>query len=127
MTLRLFTSESVTEGRPDKICDQISDSILDALITQDAHSRTAVETLVTTGLVHVAGEIRTSGYADIAALARRVINGIGYTSSEMGFDGDSCGVTVSIGEQSAEIGDGVSTSEEARDGTASHLHDQQGA
>lgn len=127
MTLRLFTSESVTEGHPDKICDQISDSILDALITQDAHSRTAVETLVTTGLVHVAGEIRTSGYADIAALARRVINSIGYTSSEMGFDGDSCGVTVSIGEQSTEIGDGVSTSEEARDGTASHLHDQQGA
>lgn len=127
MTLRLFTSESVTEGHPDKICDQISDNILDTLITQDAHSRTAVETLVATGLVHVAGEIRTSGYADIAAIARRVINGIGYTSSEMGFDGDSCGVTVSIGEQSPEIGDGVSSSEESRNGTASHLHDQQGA
>ena len=127
MTLRLFTSESVTEGHPDKICDQISDNILDTLITQDAHSRTAVETLVTTGLVHVAGEIRASGYADIAAITRRVINGIGYTSSEMGFDGDSCGVTVSIGEQSPEIGDGVSSSEESRNGTASYLHDQQGA
>ncbi|WJY68114.1 methionine adenosyltransferase [Corynebacterium auris] len=127
MTLRLFTSEAVTDGRPDKICDQISDNILDTLITQDAHSRTAVETLVTTGLVHVAREIRTSGYADIAAIARRVINGIGYTSSEMGFDGDPCGVTVSIGEQSPEIGDGVSSSEESRNGTASPLHDQQGA
>ncbi|MGO1307147.1 MAG: S-adenosylmethionine synthetase N-terminal domain-containing protein, partial [Microbacterium gubbeenense] len=86
MSLRLFTSESVTEGHPDKICDQISDSVLDALLTQDPGARVAVETLVTTGLVHVAGEIRTDGYADISTIARDVIRRIGYTSSDMGFD-----------------------------------------
>jgi len=127
MTLRLFTSESVTEGHPDKICDQISDSVLDALLTQDPGARVAVETLVTTGLVHVAGEIRTDGYADISTIARDVIRRIGYTSSDMGFDADSCGVTVSVGEQSQEIGDGVTTSSEHRSGADGDEFDQQGA
>ena len=114
--LRLFTSESVTEGHPDKICDQISDSILDALLAEDRGSRVAVETLVTTGLVHVAGEVRTDGYADIPGIVRSVVNRIGYTSSETGFDGDSCGVTVSIGEQSGDIAAGVDTAIEHREG-----------
>ncbi|WP_424448722.1 methionine adenosyltransferase [Microbacterium arborescens] len=113
--LRLFTSESVTEGHPDKICDQISDSILDALLTVDPGSRVAVETLVTTGLVHVAGEVRTDGYADIPGIVRGVVNRIGYTSSETGFDGDSCGVTVSIGEQSSDIAAGVDNALEHRE------------
>ncbi|MGI6878211.1 methionine adenosyltransferase [Microbacterium sp. gxy059] len=127
MSLRLFTSESVTEGHPDKICDQISDSVLDALLADDPGARVAVETLVTTGLVHVAGEIRTEGYADISTIVRRVIRDIGYTSSEMGFDADSCGVTVSVGEQSVEIGDGVTTSEEHRSGETGDELDAQGA
>ncbi|MCO7203936.1 methionine adenosyltransferase [Microbacterium sp. CnD16-F] len=114
--LRLFTSESVTEGHPDKICDQISDSILDALLEVDPGSRVAVETLVTTGLVHVAGEVRTDGYVDIPGIVRRVVNRIGYTSSETGFDGDSCGVTVSIGEQSGDIAAGVDNALEHREG-----------
>lgn len=114
--LRLFTSESVTEGHPDKICDQISDAVLDALIAQDPGSRVAVETLVTTGLVHVAGEVRTDGYVDIPGVVRGVVNRIGYTSSETGFDGDSCGVTVSIGEQSGDIAAGVDTAIEHREG-----------
>lgn len=114
--LRLFTSESVTEGHPDKICDQISDSILDALLSVDRGSRVAVETLVTTGLVHVAGEVRTDGYVDIPGIVRRVVNRIGYTSSETGFDGDSCGVTVSIGEQSGDIAAGVDNALEHREG-----------
>ncbi len=91
-TLRLFTSESVTEGHPDKICDQISDTILDAMLEQDPHSRVAVETMVTTGLVHVAGEVTTAGYVEIPALVRQKIQDIGYTSSDIGFDGKSCGV-----------------------------------
>ncbi|WP_105565229.1 methionine adenosyltransferase [Microbacterium halophytorum] len=127
MSLRLFTSESVTEGHPDKICDQISDSVLDALLAEDPGARVAVETLVTTGLVHVAGEIRTEGYADIQTIVRDVIRRIGYTSSEMGFDADSCGVTVSVGEQSREIGDGVTTSEEHRGGDDGDDLDKQGA
>ena len=97
--LRLLTSESVTEGHPDKICDQISDSILDALLAVDPRSRVAVETLVTTGLVHVAGEVTTSGYVDIPTIVRELITGIGYNSSSVGFDGASCGVEVSIGAQ----------------------------
>jgi len=113
--LRLFTSESVTEGHPDKICDQISDSVLDALLTVDPGSRVAVETLVTTGLVHVAGEVRTEGYVDIPGIVRGVVNRIGYTSSETGFDGDSCGVTVSIGEQSSDIAAGVDNAIEHRE------------
>ncbi|GAA3624809.1 methionine adenosyltransferase [Microbacterium awajiense] len=114
--LRLFTSESVTEGHPDKICDQISDSILDALLAEDRDSRVAVETLVTTGLIHVAGEVRTDGYVDIPGIVRGVVNRIGYTSSDTGFDGDSCGVTVSIGEQSGDIAAGVDNALEHREG-----------
>nr|WP_228512278.1 methionine adenosyltransferase [Clavibacter sp. VKM Ac-2872] len=126
--MRLFTSESVTEGHPDKICDQISDSILDALLTQDPTSRAAVETLVTTGLVHVAGEVTTSGYVDIPQIVRDRIRDIGYDSSEVGFDGSNCGVTVSIGAQSPDIAQGVDRSYESRSGSAStDAHDLQGA
>ncbi|SJM53771.1 methionine adenosyltransferase [Gulosibacter sp. 10] len=114
--LRLFTSESVTEGHPDKICDQISDGILDDLLRQDPNSRVAVETLVTTGQVHVAGEIRTEGYADIAGIVRRTITEIGFVSSDMGFDGNLCGVSASVGAQSAEIASGVETSLQHREG-----------
>ena len=125
--LRLFTSESVTEGHPDKICDQISDSILDALLTVDPKSRVAVETLVTTGLVHVAGEVTTSGYVDIPTIVRGLITGIGYNSSLVGFDGASCGVEVSIGAQSPDIAQGVDTALEARSGSDSDDLDLQGA
>jgi S-adenosylmethionine synthetase len=126
--LRLFTSESVTEGHPDKICDQISDSILDALLAQDPASRAAVETLVTTGLVHVAGEVTTSGYVDIPQIVRDRIRDIGYDSSEVGFDGSNCGVTVSIGAQSPDIAQGVDRSYESRSGSAStDARDLQGA
>ncbi|WP_062311692.1 methionine adenosyltransferase [Demequina rhizosphaerae] len=106
-SLRLFTSESVTEGHPDKICDQVSDAILDEMLRQDPLSRVAVETMVTTGLVHVAGEVTTEAYVDIPGTIRGVVNDIGYTSSHVGFDGDSCGVSVSIGEQSPDIWMGV--------------------
>lgn len=121
MTSRLFTSESVTEGHPDKICDQISDRILDAMLAQDVQSRVAVETLVTTGLVHVAGEVRTEGYVEIPKLVRDTIVAIGYDSSQVSFDGNSCGVTVSIGEQSLEIATGVDTGLEARGGETDAL------
>ncbi|MDQ3358767.1 MAG: methionine adenosyltransferase [Actinomycetota bacterium] len=114
---RLFTSESVTEGHPDKICDQISDGILDELLRQDSGSRVAVETMVTTGLVHVAGEVRTTGYADIPRIVRDTILAIGYDNSHKGFDGRTCGVEVSIGEQSADIAAGVDTAYERREGT----------
>ena len=114
--LRYFTSESVTEGHPDKICDQISDAILDDLLGQDPGARVAVETMVTTGLVHVAGEVRTHGYADVARLVRDVIREIGYDSSDKGFDADSCGVEVSIGAQSEDIAGGVDSSLETRGG-----------
>ena len=117
----LFTSESVTEGHPDKLCDQISDAILDALLAQDKNSKVAIETLATTGLIHVAGEIRTEGYVEIPELVRSVIRDIGYTSSEMGFDANSCGVTVSVGAQSLEIAGGVDNSIEAREGSADPL------
>ncbi|WP_268250492.1 S-adenosylmethionine synthetase N-terminal domain-containing protein, partial [Lentzea cavernae] len=100
---RLFTSESVTEGHPDKICDAISDSILDALLSKDPRSRVAVETLVTTGQVHVAGEVTTEAYADIPLIVRNTILEIGYDSSAKGFDGHSCGVNVAIGAQSPDI------------------------
>ncbi|MBS1898986.1 MAG: methionine adenosyltransferase, partial [Actinobacteria bacterium] len=125
--LRLFTSESVTEGHPDKICDQISDSILDGLLAVDTGARVAVETLVTTGLVHVAGEIRTSGYVDIPTIVRDVVNGIGYTSSDTGFDGSSCGVSVSVGEQSADIASGVDQAQEHREGGSRDPRDLLGA
>ena len=116
--LRHFTSESVTEGHPDKICDQISDAVLDSLLAQDPSSKVAVETLVTTGLVHVAGEVKSSGYADVASIVRDVITGIGYDSSDKGFDGHSCGVSVSIGAQSSDISAGVENSFERRSGTS---------
>jgi S-adenosylmethionine synthetase len=116
MTLRTFTSESVTEGHPDKICDQISDTILDALLEQDPDARVAVETLVTTGLVQVAGEVTTSGYVEIPHLVRQKLLDIGYNSSAIGFDGASCGVSVSIGAQSPDIAQGVNTSLESRSG-----------
>ena len=114
MSDRLFTSESVTEGHPDKICDQISDAILDAMIGGDPASRVAVETLVTTGLVHVAGEVTTSTYVDIPGIVRRTILDIGYDSSAKGFDGNSCGVEISIGAQSPDIAQGVSNAYESR-------------
>ncbi len=125
--LRLFTSESVTEGHPDKICDQVSDSILDALLTVDPGARVAVETLVTTGLVHVAGEVTTSGYVDIPGIVRRRISEIGYDSSDAWFDGRSCGVSVSIGSQSPDIAQGVDTALEAREGDSLDELDRQGA
>jgi S-adenosylmethionine synthetase len=111
---RLFTSESVTEGHPDKIADQISDGILDALLADDPASRVAVETMITTGQVHIAGEVTTNAYADIPAIVRKTILDIGYDSSRKGFDGESCGVSVSIGAQSADIAQGVDTAYEAR-------------
>src|SRR5215211_528388 len=111
---RLFTSESVTEGHPDKICDAISDSILDALLGKDPRSRVAVETMVTTGQVHVAGEVTTEAYADIPAIVRDKILEIGYDSSKKGFDGASCGVSVSIGSQSPDIAQGVDQAHEIR-------------
>lgn len=117
MTLRTFTSESVTEGHPDKICDQISDTILDAMLEQDPQARVAVETLVTTGLVHVAGEVTTSGYVEIPQLVRQKILDIGYNSSEIGFDGNSCGVSISIGAQSPDIASGVDSALEIRGGS----------
>ena len=125
--LRLFTSESVTEGHPDKICDQISDSILDALLTVDPHSRVAVETLVTTGLVHVAGEVTTSGYVEIPAIVRERVTSIGYNSSDVWFDGRSCGVSVSIGGQSPDIAQGVDHAFEARERASEDALDMQGA
>lgn len=125
-SLRLFTSESVTEGHPDKVCDQVSDGILDALLTEDSLSRVAVETLVTTGLVHVAGEVTCSGYVEIPQIVRDIITGIGYTSSAVGFDGESCGVAVSIGNQSPDIAAGVDVALETREGAGDPL-DRQGA
>ncbi|WGD36279.1 methionine adenosyltransferase [Lysinibacter sp. HNR] len=125
--LRLFTSESVTEGHPDKICDQISDSILDSMLELDPYARVAVETMVTTGLVHVAGEVTTTGYVEIPHIVRRVINDIGYTSSQFGFDGNSCGISVSIGAQSPDIAGGVNTSLEARLGGDTDELSKQGA
>ena len=116
MKLRTFTSESVTEGHPDKICDQISDTILDAMLEQDPAARVAVETLVTTGLVHIAGEVTTSSYVDIPQLVREKISAIGYDSADIGFDGKSCGISVSIGAQSPDIAAGVDSALENRSG-----------
>ncbi|EIV96411.1 methionine adenosyltransferase [Frankia sp. QA3] len=128
MATRLFTSESVTEGHPDKIADQISDSILDAMIKDDPKSRVAVETLITTGQVHVAGEVTTKTYVDIASVVRERILEIGYDSSKKGFDGASCGVSVSIGAQSADIAQGVDTAHETRvEGSSEDELDRQGA
>ena len=124
---RLFTSESVTEGHPDKICDAISDSILDALLAQDPNAKVAVETLVTTGQVHVAGEVNTTAYADIPTIVRERILDIGYDSSTKGFDGASCGVNVAIGAQSPEINQGLTDSHETQTGTVDDDLDKQGA
>ena len=125
--LRLFTSESVTAGHPDKICDQISDAILDALLAEDPDSRVAVETMATTGLVHVAGEVTTNAYVEIPQIVRNTILDIGYDSSANGFDGARCGVSVSIGQQSQDISDGVFNALEVREGTAVDKYDTQGA
>ena len=127
MSSRLFTSESVTEGHPDKIADQISDSILDALLKEDPKSRVAVETMVTTGQVHVAGEVTTAAYADIPTIVRDKILEIGYDSSKKGFDGQSCGVSVSIGSQSPDIAQGVDDAFEERSEGSSDPLDRQGA
>lgn len=126
MNLQPFTSESVTEGHPDKVCDKISDSILDAILEQDPQARVAIETMVTTGLVHVAGEVTTSAYVEIPEIIRQAILEIGYTSWKIGFDGESCGVSVSIGQQSPDIAGGVDNSLEAREGDTDPL-DRQGA
>jgi len=127
MSRRLFTSESVTEGHPDKMADQISDSILDALLAKDSQSRVAVETMLTTGLVHVAGEVTTEAYVDIPAIVRERVLEIGYDSSDKGFDGRSCGISVSIGSQSADIAQGVNDAVEERSEGSSDPLDQQGA
>jgi S-adenosylmethionine synthetase len=127
MAGRLFTSESVTEGHPDKIADQISDSVLDAMLAGDPQSRVAVESLVTTGLVVVAGEVTTEAYVEIPRIVRQRVIDIGYDSSTKGFDGTSCGVTVAIGQQSPDIAQGVDTAVERRSGESTDLFDLQGA
>ncbi|GAA1101158.1 methionine adenosyltransferase [Nocardiopsis composta] len=127
MSRRLFTSESVTEGHPDKMADQISDAILDAMLKDDPSSRVAVETLITTGQVHIAGEVTTKTYVDIPAIVRKKILEIGYDSSAKGFDGDSCGVSVSIDQQSPDIAQGVDTAYEARVDGEDDALDRQGA
>ena len=127
MTGRLFTSESVTEGHPDKIADQISDAVLDEMLRQDAHSRVAVETLLTTGLVVVAGEVTTTGYVDIKSIVRQKILDIGYDHSDKGFDGTTCGVMVAIGGQSGDIAQGVDTGYESRLEESVDAMDKQGA
>ncbi len=127
MSKRLFTSESVTEGHPDKIADQISDAILDSLLGQDEKSRVAVETLITTGQVHVAGEVTTDGYADVMGIVRDTVLGIGYDSSEKGFDGNTCGVSISIGQQSQDIAQGVDDAYENRVSSSADPLDLQGA
>jgi S-adenosylmethionine synthetase len=127
MTKRLFTSESVTEGHPDKMADQISDAILDDLLRQDAKSRVAVETLITTGQVHVAGEVTTDAYADVMTIVRDTVVAIGYDSSDKGFDGNSCGISVSIGAQSQDIAQGVDSAFEKRVSSSADPLDLQGA
>ncbi len=113
---RLFTSESVTEGHPDKVADQISDAVLDALLKDDPYSRVAVETFAITGQIHIAGEVTTKTYIDIPRIVRQTIAEIGYTKSAVGFDADTCGVSVSIDEQSPDIAMGVDKSLEAKGG-----------
>ena len=125
--LRLFTSESVTEGHPDKLCDQVSDAILDALLEQDPTSRVAVETMVTTGLVHVAGEVTTEAYVEIPQIVRNTITDIGYVGGDTYFDGHACGVSVSIGQQSPDIAAGVDDAFESREAGSSAELDRQGA
>ena len=127
MSKRLFTSESVTEGHPDKIADAISDAVLDSLLTQDPKSRVAVETLITTGQVHVAGEVTTNGYADVNTIVRDTVLNIGYDSSDKGFDGNSCGVSISIGAQSQDIAQGINDAYEHRVAAGADPLDLQGA
>jgi S-adenosylmethionine synthetase len=127
MAKRLFTSESVTEGHPDKIADAISDAVLDSLLAQDPKSRVACETLITTGQVHVAGEVTTEGYADVMGLVRETVLNIGYDSSEKGFDGNSCGISISIGQQSPDIAVGVDHAFEERVAASKDPLDLQGA
>jgi len=127
MAVRLFTSESVTEGHPDKIADAISDAVLDSLLSQDPMSRVACETLITTGQVHVAGEVTTDGYADVMPLVRETVLNIGYDSSEKGFDGNSCGVSVSLGSHSQDIAVGVDHAVEERVSKSTDPFDLQGA
>ncbi|MBT2209731.1 MULTISPECIES: methionine adenosyltransferase [Actinomadura] len=127
MSRRLFTSESVTEGHPDKIADQISDAILDSMLKDDPRSRVAVETMITTGQVHVAGEVTTETYVDLPGVIREKILEIGYDSSKKGFDGHSCGVSVSIGAQSPDIAQGVDDAYETREGEGVDDLDRQGA
>ena len=127
MAKRLFTSESVTEGHPDKIADAISDAVLDSLLAQDPKSRVACETLITTGQVHVAGEVTTNGYADVMGLVRDTVLNIGYDSSDKGFDGNSCGVSISIGQQSQDIAVGVDHAVEERVANSKDPLDLQGA
>src|SRR4051795_2184641 len=127
MSRRLFTSESVTEGHPDKIADQISDAVLDAMLKDDPESRVAVETMITTGQVHIAGEVNTKTWVDIPQIVREIILGIGYDSSRKGFDGASCGVSVSIGTQSPDIAQGVDDAYEERHDHSDDPLDRQGA
>ena len=127
MAKRLFTSESVTEGHPDKIADAISDAVLDSLLAQDPKSRVACETLITTGQVHVAGEVTTNGFADVMSLVRETVLNIGYDSSDKGFDGNSCGVSVSLGSQSQDIAAGVDHAVEERLSKSVDPFDLQGA
>ncbi len=127
MSGRLFTSESVTEGHPDKMADQISDAILDDLLAQDPKSRVAVETMLTTGQIHVAGEVTTTGYADVMSIVRNVVCEIGYDTSDKGFDGNSCGISVSIGAQSPDIAQGVDDAFEERVTGSGDPLDRQGA
>lgn len=126
-SLPLFTSESVTEGHPDKICDQIADTIVDALLAQDPQSRVAIEAMITTGFVAIAGEVTTSGYVEIPSLVRDTIVGIGYDRSEVGFDGSQCGVLVALGEQSPDIAQGVNVALQLREHDDQDLFDAQGA
>ena len=121
MARRLFTSESVTEGHPDKICDQISDAVLDAILAHDPNGRVACETTASTGLIHIMGEITTSCYVDIAKIARQVVREIGYDRAKYGFDCDTCGVITNIDEQSGDIAMGVDRSLEAKESGDSEL------
>jgi S-adenosylmethionine synthetase len=122
-----FTSESVSEGHPDKVCDQISDAVLDAILTEDPHARVACETSTTTGIIFVFGEITTTAYVDIQKIVRKTLDEIGYNSSEAGFDAATCAVVVSIKEQSPDIGEGVTTAKEIRDGGVNDPFETTGA
>ena len=127
MSRQLFTSESVTEGHPDKVCDRISDAILDALLEKDPRARVAVETMAATGLIHIAGEVTTDAYVEIPEIVRREILQIGYDSSRVGFDGASCGISISLDGQSPDIAGGVDEALEVRGGAAGDPRDRQGA